>query len=105
LDEIPAEFCEKNFDENFGDAGFSNSNFGGDSDFFNSEKSFDGEISTTEIFDDFADAENSLEIGDEIEHAQFGRGKVLQIEGDILTVKFANETKRIAASIAPLRRF
>ena len=62
------------------------------------EKNFD------EIFDDFSDFENSLEIGDEIEHAQFGRGKVLQIEGDILTIEFANEVKRIAASIAPLKK-
>ncbi len=38
-------------------------------------------------------------------HPQFGKGKITEIEGDILTIDFGNGTiKRFAASIAPLER-
>ncbi len=48
---------------------------------------------------------HNYEVGDLVDHQKFGIGKIMQIEGDILTIVFKNAgEKRMVASIAPLKK-
>lgn len=55
---------------------------------------------------DFEEA-TAYDVGDLIEHASWGRGKVVGARGDVLTIVFRDPkigTKKIAANVAPIRR-
>ena len=41
-------------------------------------------------------------IGKIVSHPHFGKGEIIEIRGDILTIRFSSGTKTLAASIAPL---
>ena len=49
----------------------------------------------------------SLQPGDKIRHAAWGIGKVMDVQGDMLTVMFQNPLygkKKLAANIAPIEK-
>ena len=82
LEEIPSRLCQsnaRNFQEN-------------------------EEVSLEPIFDDFPEFVAEFFENEKVEHPTFGIGQIVKVEGDILTVRFANGEKRLAASIAPLRK-
>ncbi|MEI7510940.1 MAG: UvrD-helicase domain-containing protein [Candidatus Peregrinibacteria bacterium] len=80
LQEIPEEVCEGNVFTNY------------------SSSSFSAPEDNFEMVLDF-------EKGDIVEHPTFGIGKILNIEGDILTIAFQTAgQRRLAASIAPLQK-
>ncbi|MGN0046504.1 MAG: ATP-dependent helicase [Eggerthellaceae bacterium] len=51
-----------------------------------------------------AAASQEFRAGDTVDHKVFGRGKVLKVDGDMLTVKFAktNQTKKLMKDFAPI---
>jgi DNA helicase-2/ATP-dependent DNA helicase PcrA len=72
----------------------------------NQSSSIEEDISLTPIYEDFyPDLVLDFEEAEEVEHSVFGSGVIEKIEGDILTINFGSfGTKRMAASIAPLRK-
>ncbi|MFH1375595.1 MAG: 3'-5' exonuclease [Patescibacteria group bacterium] len=62
----------------------------------------------TPLPDENVDAMNRVstefKIGDHVQHPVFGEGKVLKITGGVIEVKFSTGVKRLAISIAPLRK-
>jgi len=80
ISEIPQEICDGNY--------FAEKQAG-----FVAEKSY--EVASDCAFD----------VNDIVEHGKFGMGKVIQKEGDILTIQFQQVgTKRFVASVAPLTK-
>ncbi len=77
-------------------------------DFLNEPIATEGDadgISMTPIYDDFPDYIAEFFEGDSVSHPVFGDGRIDRVEGDILTVSFnKGGTKRLAASVAPLRK-
>lgn len=45
----------------------------------------------------------SLQVGDVVEHATFGQGVIVRVQGDVADVRFATEEKRIQYTTFPLR--
>ena len=48
----------------------------------------------------------SFDVGDKVEHRTFGPGKVTEVKGDRVTIRFKGEvgTKTLLVGFAPLRK-
>lgn len=55
-------------------------------------------------FSDFADEENCAKIGDKVQHQIFGVGTIRAINGEILTIEFSGQVKKLNAAFANLRK-
>lgn len=81
LEELPKELCEGSY-------------------FLGRESAWNNAINENE--ESFS---LNFSVGDVVEHNTFGLGRIAKQEGDILTISFQNgQTKRLAASIAPLTK-
>jgi DNA helicase II / ATP-dependent DNA helicase PcrA len=80
LEEIPQDICEGTY-------------------FLGRESTWSNSEEKEEVFS------FSFSVGDVVEHKIFGLGRIEKQEGDIFTVAFQNgQTKRLAASIAPITK-
>lgn len=69
------------------------------------EQGFSEGVSMTPMYDDFPEYVAEFFTGDNVSHPVFGEGVISQVQGDILTVNFKKAgTKRLAASVAPLKK-
>lgn len=125
LNDIPEALVEDNFGghgrgfggglgfSHGGSAGFGTSGFGSSGDYLGG--GFDGIAVPYEKSDGYSkiseeegtEGEIVYAVGETVVHNIFGKGLVIAVQGGVLTVKFDNPehgTKKLAASVAPLRK-
>ena len=42
--------------------------------------------------------------GDRVSHPKFGEGTVLELNGNVIRIEFADQTRKLALGIAPLKK-
>jgi hypothetical protein len=46
----------------------------------------------------------SFSVGDRVAHSKFGEGTVLEVNGKVIRIEFADQVRKLALGIAPIKK-